>query len=144
VCKLSRGNCSVKYIPTSASQVVITANYARDKHNPVSTGTLVLTVSLKTSKTTLSCTASSATAGSSKTIKCTAHMKGYYPTGTVTWSQSGLGSVTFSSSACTLALEKCFVTLTGTTAGTVSIQASYSGDPNNKGSSATCTITIKK
>jgi hypothetical protein len=103
-----------------------------------------LTATPKTSRVTLSCTESSVKAGSSKTITCTVHVKGYSPTGTVTWSQSGTGSVTFSLNTCTLTKGSCSIRMTGAIVGSVTIQAGYSGDPNNTISSATRIITIEQ
>lgn len=143
-CKLSKGSCKVKYIPTSGSSLVtITANYLGDTKNPASSATFSLTVTQATSKTIVVCSPTSVKVG--KTIKCTAVVTGYGPTGTVTWSwtSSNGGSVTFSTSAtCTLVKGRCSVEMTGTTAGTVVIQATYNGDLNNAASSKTRDLTI--
>jgi hypothetical protein len=150
-CKLSKeGSCSVKYTLTSASSPVsiVKATYAGDKSNPSSFGTVSLTVAPKASVTVVSCKPTSAVSGSSKTITCKAKVTGYSPTGIVTWSQSGTGSVSFSSTTCTLTSVSrtqgtCSVTMTGTTAGKVTLQATYSGDPNNQVGSGTAKLTIK-
>ena len=97
-CRLSKhrtyGTCSVKFTPTAAgSSVVLTANYGGDSKNPASAGVYSLVVNMKASKTTVSCKPRSAVAGSSTVITCKAKVKGYLPTGAVSWSQSGPGSV---------------------------------------------------
>ncbi|MGD0478412.1 MAG: hypothetical protein ABSB29_09650 [Nitrososphaerales archaeon] len=82
-------------------------------------------------------------------ITCKARVIGYLPTGTVSWSQSGTGSVSLASTTCTLTSLKnpnramCSVTMTGTTAGKVILQGTYSGDPNNQGNSRAAILTIK-
>jgi hypothetical protein len=143
LCRLSKGACKVTYTATAVGSVTLTASYAGDKHNAPSVGTFSLTVAKRVSLTTLSCSSSSITAASSKTVECIAHVKGYSPTGTVAWSQSGTGLVTFNSITCTLMKGSCSVMLTGTTRGSVTIIESYSGDPDNVGSSAEHSLTIK-
>jgi hypothetical protein len=150
-CMLVGGSCSVVYTPTSASSpVVITAGYAGDKHNPSSSGAFSLAVLPRSTTTKVSCSPSSVEAGSSKTIKCTVQVKGYSPTGKVTWTQwtqSGTGwtqggPFTLSSNVCTLSRGSCSITMTGTTAGTFTIMAAYNGDPNNTKGEATCVIIV--
>jgi hypothetical protein len=68
------------------------------------------------------------------------------PTGTVSWSQSGTGSVSFSSTTCTLSQNSnpvCSVTMAAATSGYVIITATYLGDSNNRGSTGTVKLTIK-
>jgi hypothetical protein len=43
---------------------------------------------------------------------------------------------------CTLTKGSCSITMTGTTAGNVTIQATYSGDRNNEGSDGRATVTV--
>ena len=144
-CRLKEGACSVKYTATSAGFVTITASYSGN--DPASSGNSSLLVTVKPSTTKVSCTPTSVVVGSSKVIKCTATVTGYSPTGTVAWSPSGtnVSSVTFISGvdSCVLSKGSCFVTVTGTGAGTISIDGTYSGDSNNTGSSKTTTLTIK-
>jgi uncharacterized delta-60 repeat protein len=149
-CKLSKtkDSCSVKYTPSSAdSPATITASYSPSgsSTNPASSGIFSLTVNKATSKATLSCSPSSAKPG--KTIKCTATVTGYHPTGIVTWTQSSTngGSVTFGSPSCTTTTTglHCTVTMTGDTAGTVTVEAYYPGDTNNFASSKTRNLTIE-
>jgi hypothetical protein len=148
-CKLSKtkGSCSVKYVPSSAGPVFITASYSPigGSKGPASSGTFSLAVNRATSKTTLSCSPLSAKPG--KTIRCTATVIGYHPTGTATWSQMSAngGSVTFGSSSCTTISNvlRCTTTMTGATAGAVTIQADYSDDANNLSSFKTLNLTIE-
>jgi len=63
---------------------------------------------------------------------------GYSPMGTVSWSQSGPASVSLSSTTCTLTSVKttlgtCFVTMTGTTAGKVTLQGNMRRRPEQSG-----------
>ena len=148
-CKLSKGACSVKFTPAAAGPVVVEANYGGDSNYKAAAAGYSMLVTPTTSKTTASCSPTSAVAGSSKTITCKAKVTGYLPTGTVSWSQSGAGSVSFSSTTCTLTSLKnpnqatCSTTMTGTTAGKVTVLATYGGDSNNKVSSHTAKLTIK-
>jgi len=152
-CKLSKhrtySTCSAKFTPTAAGPVLLMANYSGDSNNPATAGAYNLIVTMKSTTTTVSCSPKSVVAGSSKVITCKAKVTGYLPTGTVSWFQSGTGSVSFNYTTCTLASMKnpnqatCSVTMTGTTAGKVTIQGTYSGAPNNQGSSRTTTLTIK-
>jgi branched-chain amino acid transport system substrate-binding protein len=148
-CKLSSGACSVKFTGTTAGPVIIAASYGGSSTYSAAAAGYSMLVTGATSKTTLSCSPKSVVAGSSKVITCKATVDGYLPTGEVTWSQSGTGSVSFSSTTCTLASLKnpnyasCSVTMTGTTAGKITLQATYSGDSNNLVSTKTTTLTIK-
>lgn len=149
-CRLSKGSCSVRYIPTSAGLTnPITASYSGDNSNKPSSETFSLTVAMRPTKTTISCLSADAAVGSSTT--CTAIISGYNPTGTVTWSQSGgTGLISISLNACTLTdigtsrnLGRCSVTLKGMSPGTVIIEAVYKGDSNNVGSSKTRNLAIR-
>jgi len=149
-CKLTKGGCFVRYTPANPrSPLTVTASYSGDSKNPPSVGTYALTVVLRHSKTTISCKPGFATAGSSTVMTCKTTVVGYLPTGTVNWSQSGAGSVALTSTSCTLVQLKnhnyatCSVMMTGTTIGKVTLQATYSGDPNNQGSSRTAKLTIR-
>ena len=90
-------------------------------------------------KTTVSCNPKSVVAGSSTTITCKAKVAGYFPIGTVSWSQSGTGSVSLNSTSCFLTRQKnsdgaCSVAMVGSSGGYVILTANYTGDPNNQGS----------
>jgi hypothetical protein len=148
-CKLSsKGRCSVHYTPTTAGSIVLTVSYTHS--GATYTGTFALTVTPKPSVTTVSCKPASVSAGSSTTITCTATVKGYgVPTGSVLWSQSSTdgGSVTFTSSPATCTLNaqgSCPFTMTGSTAGRVTIKASYAGNTNNLASTGSSEVTVAK
>jgi hypothetical protein len=100
-----------------------------------------LTVVQSYSTTKVSCTGPIKVGGVST---CTATVSGYSPTGNVTWSQSGTGSVTFSSLWCTLVSGTCYVTATGITAGQLTVTGTYTGDANNLGSFGNTKLTVTK
>jgi parallel beta-helix repeat protein len=142
-CVLSRGSCSVVYTPSSAGSSSVTAAYGGDSNNSPGNATIDLEATWKATKTVVSCTPRSATAGSQTTIICTARVAGYLPTGVVSWWQSGFGSILFNSATCTLSTGSCSVSMTGVTPGNVVLHAVYSGDSNNLGSYRTTTLTVK-
>jgi branched-chain amino acid transport system substrate-binding protein len=147
-CTLSGGACVVKFTPTSGGPTIIVASYGGGSGYQAASAGHSMLVSPTVSKTAASCSPKSVVAGSSKTVTCKATITGYVPTGTVTWSQSGTGTVTFSATTCTLTSVNskqatCSITLTGKTAGSVSILATYGGDANNKVSSVTAKLTVK-
>jgi hypothetical protein len=136
-CTLSAGSCSVTFTPGlgEAGSLSITATYAADANHLGSSGSSSITVSKATPTTTVTCTSTT----------CTATVVGQSPTGTIAWSKvSGAGAVSFGSGgSCTLAAGSCSVTVSGTTAGTLVIQAAYSGDANNlAGTPGTASLTI--
>jgi hypothetical protein len=167
-CKLSpqgsSSECSVKFTPTaSGSPVVLSATYGGDSKNSPSEGDYSMTVAPATSTTSVSCSPASVLAGSSVTITCTARVRGYLPTGIVTWSQSGSGAVFLVDGSCVLSksvywyityspyldlhvvqLAMCSVTLIGTQAGGVAVLATYGGDSGNLPSSGRAGVTIRK
>ena len=150
VCKVpTSGKCSTKFTPLAVtSPESIFAVYTGDISNPQSWAASSLTINQTASKTTLTCNPSKVNPLQTTTCKVT--VDGYAPSGTVSVSQTG-GSGTISGSAsCVLTAlgtskkaSDCSVTLTGATAGSVTLTASYSGDTNNKASSGTRTIHIK-
>jgi hypothetical protein len=100
--------------------------------------------SMIVSTTAVRCTPTSIAAGSSAVVRCTAKVKGYSPTGTVTWSSTGTGAVSLPvGTTCTLAKGSCSVTFKGTSSGTVLIHAAYGGDPDNAGSIGARNLTVK-
>src|SRR5207244_7531298 len=141
--------CSVTYTPTAIGTGVhtITASYTGDSTHSGSGGTFALTVTKRTSATSVSCSPGSVLVGSATT--CTATVSDTdagtksTPTGTVTFGSSGAAAV--STSGCTLpgsgASASCSVTYTPTAAGagTHPITATYGGDTTHNGSSGTPT-----
>jgi len=146
--------CSIKFEPTvtssAGSWIVVTAEYGGDSSNMPSVGRFSMTVIRRTTTTQVSCTLLSVTLSSPTTITCTAKVNGYHPTGVVAWAASGSGSVTFSATSCTLSTlsgGKCSVRLTGLQPGSITVTASYGGDPNNNGSTSPASegkLTIKQ
>ena len=157
-CRLYGGYCQVRFTAiTAGPSVALIATYGGDANNFQSAGTYNLIVTTKATRTTVSCSPMSAVAGSSTIITCRVTVRGYFPTGTVTLSQitGSTGSVSFSlPNPCTLAhvvnllgkwsVGTCSVAMTGVTAGTVTIQATYGGDFNNTVSSGISRPTIAK
>ena len=143
-CTLFIGSCSVVFRSmTSTSPVTITASYVGDNRNAPSSGSFSLTVSLKGSVTKVYCWPDQIVTGSTNSITCEGRVVGHSPTGTLTWTQTGTGSVTFTTSTCTLEKSHCSVTLLAGSIGTVTIQVAYSGDFNNTASSGSTELTIK-
>ena len=103
-----------------------------------------MAVAIAATNTTVSCTPKSAVAGSSTVVTCKAKVTDYSPTGTVSWSQSGTGSVSLDSISCTLSQGACYAMATGSVGGQVIMNATYSGDSNNQVSSRTAALTVKK
>jgi hypothetical protein len=141
-CTLKRGTyhsaCILKYVPSSATPVVITATYSSYS------ALLTLTVNRATSRTTLACSHTSVKV--TKTVMCTVVVTGYNPSRSVTLTPSPTGDVTVVQNSCTSASKtlRCTFTLTGVNAGKISIEATYSGDFNNFGSlSSVRHLTVK-
>lgn len=152
-CKLSRhkaySSCSVRFIPDAAGPALLTANYGGDSKNSATSGTYDLIVTMKASRTTISCSPRSAIAGSPTVINCTAKVVGYQPSGYVEWGSSGAGSVSIAGGYCVINTSApqritCYAELTGAAAGIVTIEGNYSGDGNNMASSGTAKVIIKK
>jgi parallel beta-helix repeat protein len=112
--------------------------------NGIETAVSTFTVVSNPSSETVSCTTTTVSTASSKTVTCTATVSGYSPTGEVSWSQSGAGSVLIHATTCTLAQGSCSVTMTGSKPGIVTIKATYKGDSNNLGSSGAAKLTVVK
>lgn len=152
-CRLSKyatySACSVKYTPPAAGSAVITASYGGDSHDPATTGTHTLTVSVKPTTMKVSCARSFVVANSTAIITCRAKVTGYLPTGNVTWTQNGTGSVSLITPTCmlskvSLSLSSCSVTLRGAKPGSVAVNASYGGDSNNTPGSRIHELTVGK
>ena len=145
-CTLKLGSCTVRFAPGSVGPLIdILADYNPAKGSAASFGSS--TISATKGVTSVRVTCGSLTVKVGRTLKCSAIVSGYEPTGEVTWSSSGSGggASSFKSnvSSCTLALGRCSVTITGAAAGSVTLQASYSGNQNDLQSSGSLSITIK-
>ncbi|QQG49160.1 MAG: YncE family protein [archaeon] len=144
-CKVGASGCAVKYKSTGGgSPVAITASYSGDAANAAVSASFSQLVTPHPTKTSVACAPSGAEAASSTVITCTAKVKGYSPVGTVNWSQTGLGSVDFADSSCSLSGQQCSVTMTGGNASKVRVAAGYAGDSNNAVSSGASKVTIKR
>ncbi len=141
-CVLSAGSCSISVAGISAGTVTLTAAYAGDLNNQASSRSTSVSVGKAATAVSVSCAPSPLGAGSALT--CAATVSGVYflRTGTVAWSKvSGSGRIAFSPTTCTLSSGGCSVTLTITSAGTVEIRATYSGDVNDLKSSGTLVVS---
>jgi hypothetical protein len=143
-CLISHGTCAVVFTPTSAGSLTVAASYGGDSDNLPGTASVDLQVDWKATTTVVSCTPRSAEAGSVTTFDCTAKVRGYLPTGTVTWSQEGPASVSFATSTCALSMGSCSVTLTGTPPVKAAVHAGYGGDLNNAPSSGTHRLNLER
>lgn len=92
--------------------------------------------------TSTSITCSDPTIPTTWGITCTGAVTGDYPTGTIAFSNSGSGDLTFSPSTCDLYLSSCTVNATGEESGSDTVVGSYSGDQNNEPSSGTTQVTV--
>ena len=92
--------------------------------------------------TSITCPDSVIPLGSS--VSCTAKVTGWNPTGTISWSSRGTGSVSFSTSKCFLSSGTCSVTITGSNVGSPTMIATFAGDSSNVPSSGTSNLTVSK
>ncbi len=139
----STSSCSVSYIPAPGSEGthVITGSYSGDGTHTGSSGTSSLTVTKRTTATSVTCSPFGASPGHpttcSATVKDTSPGTPITPTGSVTWVSSGTGK--FSSTSCTSAIVGT-LTCTGVyspSPGKPSLQtitATYGGDTDHSGS----------
>jgi hypothetical protein len=136
------GLCAVTFTPSTSvgSPQTITASYSGDAYDLSSSGTYRITVNRETSGTVVTCAASSVILGNY--TECTTKVTGTSPTGSVYWSQSGVGFVDLSSSSCTLASGQCNVTATGELVGSLQLKAAYGGNTYNAPSSGTLALTV--
>ena len=147
-CTLASGSCTITYTPPSAAgSVTITATYGGDTTHSGSSGTSALTVNLRTSSTTVSPSPSSVTIGNTitftATVADTSSGTSSTPTGAVSWGDGGKGGSFSNSGSCTLLSGTCTTVYTPpSTHGSVTITATYSGDPTHAGSSGTSSLTV--
>jgi large repetitive protein len=142
------GSCSVQYTPSAVGTGThtVTGSYGGDDAHTGSSGSDEVTVTKRSTSTSVSCTPSSFQAGGETT--CTATVadtsggSASTPTGDVSWSSDGAG--TFSSASCTLDTSgKCSVKYTSTKAGTDEITGSYGGDDKHATSSGATSVTVR-
>jgi hypothetical protein len=148
-CLLSRGSCSVLFTPSPGreGQVSITAVYGGNRDHLASSSSVTGALSAVTRPTNASVSCVASQAAASTQISCTATVTdsgagtAIEPTGTVNFHSSIAG--TFSSTSCSLLSGSCSVTFTPSNVVTmpfIEITATYSGDGDHGGSSASTTI----
>ena len=146
----SAGTCYVTYTRSTTGSVTITGSYGGDSSHATSFGTTPLTVTLRTTTTTVTPNPGTTTIG--KAIIFTAKVNDpglgtkIIPTGTVTWNDGGKGGL-FNSTSCTLtsystSASKCAVSYTPSTSSPVTITGSYGGDSTHATSSSTASLTV--
>lgn len=141
-CALSSGRCGVSVSAVGAGSVTIQATYPGDANDnpPATQATTPLSISKATSTTTVVCAPATVNAGQAAT--CTATVRGYYPTGIITWSSTDSAGI-FSANPCTLTTTansgSCGISYTATSSAQIS--GSYQGDGNNTGSQGSFSIT---
>jgi hypothetical protein len=158
-CTLSAsGTCSFTYTPNSGliATVTLTGSYQGDTNHLTSSGTASIKWARSTT-TTVSCLPNPDAAGTATT--CTATVTDtssgspVTPTGTVTFTQSSPATGTFNPSNAQCALSQsvvgtatCTVTLApgAGQVGTVTVSASYPGDPAHLSSSGSTMLTVTK
>jgi Bacterial Ig-like domain (group 3) len=143
-CIIHSGTCGVTYTPSPGSEgsATITALYLGDGNYGPSSASIVISVEQRLSSTTVNCASSSVPVNAPTT--CTAIVSDstgvgttMTPTGVVTFNSAG---GTFGSgSSCTLSAGSCSLTFTPSpgSEGTVSVGASYAGDVDHSGGTAT-------
>ena len=140
-------SCSVSFRATAApgTPATISANYLGDSQNSPSLGSENLVVAKRGTSMTVSCAPRVSIAGSQANIACLARVFGYgTPTGNITLSQSGVGSVMFNKTSCVLTSGSCTLMMTPLTAGVAKVKLTYIGDPNNGASARVAALTVTK
>jgi YVTN family beta-propeller protein len=144
-------SCSVSYTPSPGSEGthVITGTYSGDSTHSGSFGSFSLTVTKRTTTTSVSCAVAFLTdhhaTPCTATVTDTSPGTPITPSGTVAWKSSGKG--TFSSNPCTLSgtggTATCIVTYTASPGKPLpqTITGTYSGDADHSGSKGTTPIT---
>jgi len=147
----STSSCSVTYTPSPGSEGthVVTGTYSGDPTHSGSMGMTSLTVTKRTTSTSVSCSVAFLTdhhaTPCTATVTDTSPGTPITPSGTVAWTSSGGG--TFSSNPCALSgagpTATCTVTYTASPGRPLprTISGTYSGDTDHFGSSGTTPIT---
>src|SRR3989454_2142118 len=133
-------SCQVTYTPTSgAGTHSIAATYNGDATHNGSTQAFSLTVTLRTTSTSVSCSPSSVVVN--QATSCTAVVVdssgsgGITPTGNVAFTPGG---------SCTLVSGSCSVSIIPSSSGSLSVLASYGGDSSHSTSSGSTTVLVGK
>ena len=135
------GTSNMTFSSTAPGTYTITV---RGTSNGVTHSVIVtVTVGLAPTSTSVSCVPSSIEVGKSTTSTCTATVNGgYFPTGTISFTTTGTGSVTPSAATCTLSGGNCSVVFSSSSAGSVTVTGTYAGNSNNQGSSGIFSLTV--
>jgi YVTN family beta-propeller protein len=143
----SAGSCSVFYTPNPGSEGthVITGTYNGDSTHSGSSGTFSLTVTKRSTSTSVSCSGNALGSQCTATVSDISPGTPITPTGTVTWSSSS-STGTFNPTSCTLSGSgsKASCTVGYAPSGhqnPVTITATYQGDSNHTGSSGSTTLS---
>jgi hypothetical protein len=145
----SESICAVTYTQSKVGSYTITGTYGVDSTHLKSSGTTPLTVTLRTTITTISGPVNG-TIGTSVVFHAKVADSGAgaktIPTGLVTWSDGSKGGK-FSSTSCTLTVfstsqSTCSVTYTQSTAASVVITGTYGGDSTHKVSTGMIQMVI--
>ena len=140
------GNCAggVSFTGTSIGTATLNGAYGGDTDHATATGQVSLTVTKRSTSTSLSCTSPIAIGHStscSASVSDTSSGTTSTPSGTVTF---GGGTGTFSSATCSLASGSCGVTFTPSATGDHSLTASYGGDTTHAISNTGTTVSVTK
>src|SRR5712691_3603678 len=137
---ITSSTCQVTYTPTgSEGTESITATYNGDAaHNgSTSSQAFVLTVTPRSTSTTVSCSPGSVVVN--QATSCTAVVADSSGSGAIT----PAGNVVFApGGSCTLVNESCSVSITPSTSGSLSVSANYGGDSSHSSSSGSATVAI--
>ncbi|TMI51028.1 PKD domain-containing protein [Candidatus Bathyarchaeota archaeon] len=133
-------SCQVTYTPTGGPGThSIPATYNGDATHNGSTQAFSLTVTLRTTSTSVSCSPNSVIVN--QATSCTAVVVdssgsgGITPTGNVAFTPGG---------SCTLVSGSCSVSTTPSSSGSLSVSASYGGDSSHSTSSGSTTVLVGK
>ena len=134
--------CDVTFVPAMAGTPNITAFFPGDPINLPDIRVFSITVLPVPTTLSVTCLPGMKPAGSF--FACKAKLTGYHPTGPITLTQGGTGSVVSPVPSCTVVAGKCHFNLEGDTTGRVFLTFQYSGDVNNLGSSTGSALYVKK
>jgi Bacterial Ig-like domain (group 1)/Bacterial Ig-like domain (group 3)/Calx-beta domain len=147
------GSCSVTYTPTAvgSGSHTVTGSYGGDANHLASSGSDTVTVTKRSTNTSVTCAPSTVAVDESTTCTATVSSGGTSPpTGSVSWSSDGSGSFSSGGSpttSCTLnASGSCSVTYTPTAVGSGShtVSGSYGGDANHLASAGSDAVAVTK
>jgi hypothetical protein len=152
-CLLAGGHCTVFFTSyTSDPHLNLTASYLGDGFNePSVSPNFGLNITQHKSFTTVTC-APSVLIHVSGSMTCTAHVNGFhipksFVSGTVTFTNStivsGFADFAGGVNTCSLALGKCSVTIIGTTAGSLTLTATFNGNTENLVSSRNHIVIVR-